>query len=113
MDIQTYELPDNWACYLINGDESGYDEGEVDLIDQWLLRTFPENVIAWAVDVVRQWRFHALPRRTQRAAIRCKLRHLHVPLAPYTLDRNAFGRLTVCTATDEINHTKGLTKWLD
>ena len=51
MDIQTYELPNNWACYLINGDESGYDEGEVDLIDQWMLRTFPFGVIAWAVDV--------------------------------------------------------------
>jgi hypothetical protein len=46
MDIQTYTLPGNWAAYLINGDESGYDEGEIDLIDQWLLRTFPFGVIA-------------------------------------------------------------------
>ena len=32
----TYTLPIYWASYLINGDHSGLDEGEKEVIDSWI-----------------------------------------------------------------------------
>ena len=33
MKIETYTLPAYWACYLINGDASGYTDEEIAEID--------------------------------------------------------------------------------
>ena len=47
VDVILYSLPAYWACYLINGDATGLDDGEQETIDQWLKG---ENS-PWFVDV--------------------------------------------------------------
>lgn len=47
MKFSTYKLPAFWAPYLINGDESGYQESEVKTINDWL----DENGLSNCVDV--------------------------------------------------------------
>jgi hypothetical protein len=34
--IETYEVPESWACALLYGDESGMDQEECDALAQWL-----------------------------------------------------------------------------
>jgi len=41
MKIETYTLPAQWACALINGDESGMADEESAALDQWLKDTRP------------------------------------------------------------------------
>lgn len=35
MNYDTYILPSYWASYIINGDASGLDNVELDIIKQW------------------------------------------------------------------------------
>lgn len=37
-EMFTYRLPIYWACYLINGDDSGLEHGEKSEIDAWLAK---------------------------------------------------------------------------
>jgi hypothetical protein len=46
-DVIIYDLPMYWACYLINGDESGLEDGEQATIDAWL----EAEGSPWFVDV--------------------------------------------------------------
>jgi hypothetical protein len=46
-DVIIYDLPMYWACYLINGDASGLEDGEQSTIDAWIET---ENS-PWFVDV--------------------------------------------------------------
>lgn len=36
MKTYTYTAPSHWACYLINGDCSGMDDGDIERCDAWL-----------------------------------------------------------------------------
>lgn len=36
MSAITYTLPEHWACYLINGDATGFEGDEQAEIDEWL-----------------------------------------------------------------------------
>jgi hypothetical protein len=36
MDVIEMRVPEHWLCYLINGDFSGYDDDELDAIQEWL-----------------------------------------------------------------------------
>lgn len=36
MSIRRYTLPAYWACYLVNGDASGLEDGEQEDIDAWI-----------------------------------------------------------------------------
>jgi len=57
MVIEHYQLPKNWAHYLIYGEQDGYDEGEVSRIRQWERRTF-WNAEFWdCVDVADDCEF--------------------------------------------------------
>jgi hypothetical protein len=38
-----YTLPEHWACALINGDYSGLDDEESELVDLWLESTSEER----------------------------------------------------------------------
>ena len=38
MDTITYILPVYWASYLINADDSGLSEDELDVINEWLIQ---------------------------------------------------------------------------
>lgn len=38
MKIDTITAPSHWASYLINGDASGLDDGESEIIDRWRKR---------------------------------------------------------------------------
>jgi hypothetical protein len=38
---ETFLLPTHWACYLINGDASGYTDEEETEIVQWLVCNAP------------------------------------------------------------------------
>lgn len=42
-----YMLPAHWASTLINGDESGLEDHEIELLNQWLEHVKP----GWCVDV--------------------------------------------------------------
>lgn len=41
MRTQTYLLPEHWAPYLINGDETGYSPEELSAITSWEIANAP------------------------------------------------------------------------
>ena len=51
ISIDTTTLPAAWASYLVNGDDSGLEDGERDRADAWLKQVLPEG--AGVVDVAR------------------------------------------------------------
>lgn len=36
LQVETATAPAWWACYLINGDASGMESGEVESVDRWI-----------------------------------------------------------------------------
>ena len=46
IQIETYTLPAHWASYLINGDSSGLDNGEIQRILEWLDRHPRQNCVS-------------------------------------------------------------------
>lgn len=47
MKLITFTLPAFWAPYLINGDETSYEAGEVNTINDWM----EENNVSNCLDV--------------------------------------------------------------
>ena len=56
--VQFVEItgPTHWASYLINGDASGLDEGEKEMVDRWLEREGLRRVVS-TVDSEDEGRF--------------------------------------------------------
>tara|TARA_R110002020_G_scaffold404394_1_gene614482 strand:+ start:164 stop:403 length:240 start_codon:yes stop_codon:yes gene_type:complete len=59
-DLETIEftLPIYWACYLINGDASGLNDGEQEEIDAFTEKEREGKAISWA-DVSEPWFAHS------------------------------------------------------
>jgi hypothetical protein len=49
-----YVLPEHWACALINGDESGMEQSDIDEMDRFLGREMPGS----CVDMSDSWFAH-------------------------------------------------------
>ena len=45
MTTETYTLPEYWASYLINGDASGLEDGEMEEIDGWFDNEQPGDCV--------------------------------------------------------------------
>jgi hypothetical protein len=45
MKTENYLLPAHWASVLINGDESGFSEDEIDELNRWYDDTKPGNCV--------------------------------------------------------------------
>jgi hypothetical protein len=43
MNLQTYTLPEFWACALINADTSGMSDEDEAALDAWFDATFPHG----------------------------------------------------------------------
>jgi len=50
MELTKIIAPAHWASYLINGDDSGLDPGEVDKIEDWLSREDAGRAVSCEVE---------------------------------------------------------------
>ena len=58
MKTTEFTLPIYWACYLINDDASGLNEGEQEEIDAFVDKEREGKAISWA-DVTESWFAHS------------------------------------------------------
>ena len=56
-ELIKFTLPIYWACYLINGDADGLEEGEQEEIDAFVEKEREGKAISWA-DVSESWFAH-------------------------------------------------------
>jgi hypothetical protein len=53
----TYELPQHWASALINGDDSGLDEDDIERLNEFERDMVKEYGKCWCVDVEEEGYF--------------------------------------------------------
>ena len=51
IEIETYELPEHWASALINGDEDGYSDSELQAIDRFNYDMIERYGQSWCMGV--------------------------------------------------------------
>lgn len=51
MDTLTLALPTHWACALVNGDESGFEDDDVKAMDAFLDDMIATYGHCWCIDV--------------------------------------------------------------
>ncbi|HSG62640.1 MAG TPA: hypothetical protein VLA24_14525 [Pseudomonadales bacterium] len=51
MHLQSYDLPEHWAPYFVNGDASGLEDEDQKQADAWFDATFPKGAHCVSVDV--------------------------------------------------------------
>jgi len=56
-EVINFTLPIYWACYLINGDADGLNDGEQEEIDAFVEKERDGKAISWA-DVSEPWFAH-------------------------------------------------------
>lgn len=48
MKTEEFLLPMHWACYLINGDATGYEDDEFEAIEKWVTCNAPGPCVGCA-----------------------------------------------------------------
>ena len=56
LEIETFQLPNHWACYFINADPSSLDDADIAAADGWWEETFPCLAVS-CVDVTEEGHF--------------------------------------------------------
>lgn len=45
-ETETYVLPAHWACAIINGDTSGMEDEEIEVMDDWFKQNGQPNIVS-------------------------------------------------------------------
>jgi hypothetical protein len=85
MVTESFDLPEHWACALVNGDESGMDDADcraLQAFTDWMVKTYGQ---CWCLDVTESQGFQRYHDAHQFGVLACEV-------ATFTFDISLRGK---------------------